>query len=69
VIIQNDIGNKYSPTTVAAAITSKITEKAYPTEVRKKAGEAGLEKDSSILLNQIKTIDKQRLENNIGKLE
>lgn len=69
VIIQNDIGNKYSPTIIVAAVTSQVTAKIYPTEVRIKAGEAGLEKDSSVLLNQIKTIDKQRLENYIGKLD
>jgi mRNA interferase MazF len=68
VIIQNDIGNKYSPTTIVAAITSQITSKIYPTEVRISAGEAGLDKNSSILLNQIKTIDKRRLENLLGQL-
>ena len=69
VIIQNDIGNKYSPTTIVAAITSQITQKVYPTEVRINAGEAGLDKNSSILLNQIKTIDKRRLESLLGKLK
>lgn len=68
-IIQNDIGNKYSPTTIVAVITSSITEKIYPTEVRIKKGTGGLKKESSILSNQIKTIDKQRLEKFIGKID
>ena len=67
VIIQNDVGNKYSPTTIVATVTSQVTPKIYPTEVRVKAGEGGLEKESSILLNQIKTIDKRRLESYVGK--
>ncbi len=68
VIIQNDVGNKYSPTTIVAAITSQFSKKVYPTEVLVKAGSGGLSMDSAILLNQIKTIDKQRLESCIGKL-
>lgn len=68
-IIQNDIGNKYSPTTIIAAITSSLSPKVYPTEVRVQEGTGGLKKDSAILLNQIKTIDKQRLERFIGRLD
>jgi mRNA interferase MazF len=67
-IIQNDIGNQYSPTTIIAAITSQLSAKIYPTEVRIKAGSGGLDKDSAVLLNQIKTIDKSRLENHFGVL-
>ena len=68
-IIQNDIGNTYSPTTIIAAITSSLSSKAYPTEVRVQAGTGGLTKDSSVLLNQIKTVDKKRLERFIGRLD
>lgn len=69
VIIQNDVGNKYSPTTIVAAITSQLSDKIYPTEIRINAGTGGLEKKSTILLNQIKTIDKLRLENHLGHLD
>ena len=68
-IIQNDIGNLHSPTTIVAPLTASFTKKVYPTEVRVKAGAAGLPKDSSILLNQIKAIDKRRLENHVGQLD
>ncbi len=67
-IIQNDIGNQYSPTTIIAAITSQLSAKIYPTEVRVKTGSGGLNKDSAVLLNQAKTIDKSRLENHLGVL-
>lgn len=67
-IIQNDIGNRYSPTTIVAPITSSLSDKVYPTEVRILAGAGGLTKNSSVLLNQIKTIDKRRLEQRIGQL-
>ena len=61
VIIQNDVGNEYSPAVIIAAITTALGPKEYPTEVQVKAPERGLKKDSVILLNQIRTIDKQRL--------
>jgi len=67
-IIQNDVGNQYSPTTIIAAISSQLSPKIYPTEVRVKAGTGGLTMDSTVLLNQIKTIDKSRLESRIGEL-
>jgi len=67
-IIQNDVGNQFSPTTIVAAISSQFSPKIYPTEVRVKAGSGGLDKDSTVLLNQIKTIDKQRLENRLGEV-
>jgi mRNA interferase MazF len=60
VIIQNDVGNKYSPTVIVAAITSG-EQPVYPVEVKIKASEGGLKKDSLILLNQIRTVDKERL--------
>ena len=67
-IIQNDIGNTYSPMTIVAAITASLSSKVYPTEVRVPAGTGGLRKASSVLLNQIKSIDKRRLEEFIGRL-
>jgi len=69
VIVQNDVGNKYSPTTIIAAITSKVLKKAYPTEVRVQAGLGGLQKESAILLSQIKTVDKIRLEKHLGQFD
>ena len=68
-IVQNDVGNRYSPVTIVAAITSSVAERPYPTEVRLLAGEGGLPKDSAVLLNQIKTIDKDRLEQRLGQLD
>jgi mRNA interferase MazF len=68
-IIQNDIGNRYSPTTIVAAITSAISPKVYPTEVQVPAGAGGLSAPSAVLLNQIKTIDKSRLERYVGHLD
>lgn len=67
-IIQNDIGNTYSPTTIVASITASLSPKVYPTEVRVPAGTGGLRKASSVLLDQLKTIDKRRLEGFIGRL-
>ena len=60
-IIQNDIGNTYSPTTIIAAITSKIKRAKIPTHIELNAARYHLEKDSVILLEQVRTIDKQRL--------
>lgn len=68
-ILQNDIGNRYSPTTIIAAITSQINKAHLPTHVELKAEEFGLERDSVILLEQIRTIDKKRLRSRIGRLE
>jgi mRNA interferase MazF len=68
-ILQNDIGNRYSPTTIVAAITSQINKARLPTHVELKAEGFGLEKDSVILLEQIRTIDKKRLKSRIGHLE
>jgi mRNA interferase MazF len=58
-IIQNDIGNKYSPTIIVAAITSKINKAQLPTHVEISENESSLERDSVILLEQIRTIDKK----------
>ncbi len=68
VIIQNDIANEYSPVVIVAAITTAADLKTYPTEVRVAAPEGGLRKDSVILLNQIRTIDKRRLIERWGQL-
>jgi mRNA interferase MazF len=68
-ILQNDIGNRYSPTTIVAAITSRINKAHLPTHVELKTKEVGLERDSVILLEQIRTIDKKRLRSRIGRLE
>ena len=68
-IVQNDVGNKYSPTIIAAAITSQINKAKLPTHIEIGAEEYGLNKDSVILLEQIRTIDKQRLREKIGRLD
>jgi len=67
-IVQNDIGNKYSPTVIVAAITSQINKAKLPTHIEISATEYGLPKDSVILLEQIRTIDKKRLKDKIGYL-
>ena len=66
-VVQNDIGNKYSPTIIIAAITSQINKAKLPTHVEIIAPEYGLPKDSVVLLEQIRTIDKKRLREKIGK--
>ncbi|MBQ2931813.1 MAG: type II toxin-antitoxin system PemK/MazF family toxin [Clostridia bacterium] len=68
-IIQNDIGNKYSPTVIATAITSQINKAKMPTHIELDAHEYGLSKDSVVLAEQIRTIDKQRLKEKIGHLD
>ena len=68
-IVQNDVGNKYSPTVIAAAITSKTSKSKLPTHIEVFADQYGLAKDSVILLEQIRTIDKSRLESYIGRLD
>jgi mRNA interferase MazF len=68
-IIQNDIGNKYSPTVIVAAITSQINKAKLPTHIEISANEYGLNKDSVVLLEQIRTIDKKRLREKIGNLD
>ena len=61
VIIQNDVGNRYSPTVIAAAVTSRCGKAKLPTHIPLTAAECGLSKDSVILLEQVRTLDKQRL--------
>lgn len=67
-IVQNDIGNKYSPTVIIAAITSQINKAKLPTHIELIADEYGITKDSVILVEQIRTIDKRRLKEKIGHL-
>ena len=67
-VVQNDVGNKYSPTIIAAAVTSKLDKARLPTHIELEAVEYGLSKNSVILLEQIRTIDKRRLKERIGAL-
>ena len=67
-VVQNDIGNKYSPTVIAAAVTSKLTKARLPTHIEIPGSGNGLQKDSVILLEQIRTLDKRRLKEKIGSL-
>ena len=68
-IVQNDVGNKYSPTVIIAAITSQIDKAKLPTHVELSSEDYGLEKDSVILLEQLRTIDKKRLKQKITILD
>jgi len=68
-IIQNDVGNKYSPTVIAAAITSRMGKTKLPTHIDIHADRVGLSKDSVVLLEQIRTLDKQRLKEKMGHLD
>ena len=68
-IVQNDVGNKYSPTVIAAAITSKKFKTQLPTHISVHADECGLAKDSIVLLEQVRTLDKQRLRERMGSLD
>ena len=68
-IVQNDVGNKYSPTVIAAAITSQRDKTKLPTHIRVTADDCGLAKDSIVLLEQVRTIDKQRLKERMGQLD
>ena len=68
-IVQNNVGNKYSPTVIAAAITSQINKARLPTHIELMANSYGLSKDSVILLEQIRTIDKKRLKEKMGSLD
>lgn len=68
-IVQNDVGNKYSPTVIAAAITSRTTKTKLPTHIDIFASNVGLSKDSVVLLEQIRTLDKTRLKERMGHLD
>ncbi len=67
-VIQNDVGNKFSPTVIVAAVTSQINKAKLPTHVEISANDFGLAKDSVILLEQVRTVDKRRLREKIGNL-
>lgn len=67
-IVQNDIGNRFSPTVIAAAITSKQDKTNLPTHISVKAGTGGLSRDSVVLLEQIRTLDKHRLRERAGRV-
>ena len=68
-IIQNDTGNRHSPTVIAAAITSQTGKARLPTHINISGGSVGLSKDSVILLEQVRTIDKRRLREHMGRLD
>ena len=68
-IVQNDVGNKFSPTVIAAAITSRHDKANLPTHIEVDAQDSGLLKDSVVLLEQVRTIDKHRLREKMGKLD
>ena len=68
-IVQNDVGNKHSPTVIAAAITSQRDKAKLPTHIELNAHQYGLAKDSVVLLEQIRTIDKRRLKERMGELD
>lgn len=68
-IVQNDVGNRYSPTVIAAAITSHREKTKLPTHIEVQGVECGLSKDSVVLLEQIRTIDKRRLKERMGTLD
>lgn len=68
-VIQNNVGNRYSPTVIIAAITSQIDKAKLPTHVEISAVEYNLDRDSVVLLEQIRTIDKQRLQKKITELD
>ncbi len=68
-IVQNDVGNKHSPTVIAAAITSQREKAKLPTHIELDATSCGLSKDSIVLLEQIRTIDKKRLKERMGEID
>ena len=67
-IVQNDVGNRFSPTVIAAAITSQTEKNHLPTHIYIHSMECGLHKDSVVLLEQIRTLDKRRLKECMGRL-
>ena len=68
-IVQNDVGNKFSPTVIAAAITSRQDKNNLPTHIEVDANGCGLAKDSVVLLEQVRTLDKTRLREKMGTLD
>lgn len=68
-IVQNDVGNKYSPTVIVAAITSQLTKAKLPTHIELSKDKYNLQKNSVVLLEQIRTLDKRRLQEKICNLD
>ena len=68
-IVQNDVGNRYSPTVIAAAITSRQSKTKLPTHIAIEAQGCGLSKDSVVLLEQVRTLDKRRLKERMGSVD
>ncbi len=68
-VIQNDVGNKFSPTVIAAAITSQLNKSKMPTHIELASENYGLSKNSVVLLEQVRTIDKRRLKDKIGHID
>ena len=68
-IVQNDVGNRFSPTVIAAAITSQKDKTNLPTHIALEAARTGLQRDSIVLLEQVRTLDKHRLKEKMGKLD
>ncbi len=68
-VVQNDVGNRHSPTVIAAAITSQINKAKLPTHIELRSDSYGLSKDSVVLLEQIRTIDKKRLKEKMGHID
>lgn len=68
-IVQNDVGNRFSPTVIAAAITSQQTKANLPTHITLNAVDSGLARDSIVLLEQVRTLDKHRLKERMGRLD
>ncbi|MBE6937276.1 MAG: type II toxin-antitoxin system PemK/MazF family toxin [Ruminococcaceae bacterium] len=68
-IVQNDVGNKHSPTVIAAAITSQTNKARLPTHIELTGQTCGLSRDSVVLLEQIRTIDKKRLKEHMGRID
>lgn len=68
-IVQNDVGNKFSPTVIAAAITSQRDKTQLPTHIQLSPQSCGLQKDSVVLLEQVRTIDKKRLKEKMGRID
>lgn len=67
-VLQNDVANRHSPITIVAAVTSRFDDHLYPTEILVSSPEAGLSADSVVLLNQIRSIDRQRLVRRLGRV-
>lgn len=67
-VVQNDVGNRYSPTVIVAAVTSRIHKAKLPTHIEIAAGTCGLDRDSVVLCEQVRTIDKARLCERLGML-